>query len=251
MGVFYALIFTPIIVQQFVVRKNEIDYKKKNQNALLFFFAFLTILVMVRHLLVGSDTINYSNIFENIAMMDWEQLRNYSLEIGFTYFIKIVSIFSKDYRVFFCVTAIMTSAMMYPTYKRLCVDVSLTVVLFCLMSTFVMMFSGIRQMLAVGIGFIAYEFARNKKIPHFILAVALAMTIHVSAFMLAFMYPLYYAKITKKWLLAVVPAIVLMFSNPRLSLFSLKLMDFAGSTTATSTSFVLTIVPRISISAQT
>ena len=37
------------------------------------------------------------------------------------------------------------------------------------------------------------------------------MSFHTSAFMLAFMYPVYHAKITKKWLLAVVPSLILVF----------------------------------------
>ena len=74
-----------------------------------------------------------------------------------------------------------------------------------------MMFSGVRQMLAIGIGCLAYEFTRNKKLIHFIIAVCIAITFHVSAFMLAFMYPIYNAKITKKWLGAVVPALLVIF----------------------------------------
>jgi hypothetical protein len=79
------------------------------------------------------------------------------------------------------------------------------------MSTFVMMFSGIRQMLAVSIGFAAYEFTRKKKLIPFILSVLFALTFHTSAFMIAFMYPLYHAKITKKWLYAVVPVMGIIF----------------------------------------
>ena len=66
-------------------------------------------------------------------------------------------------------------------------------------------------MLAVGVGILAYECIRNKKIVLFVLCVLFAMSFHTSAFMLAFMYPIYHAKITKKWLLVVVPAIIVVF----------------------------------------
>jgi hypothetical protein len=66
-------------------------------------------------------------------------------------------------------------------------------------------------MLAIGLGFIAYEFTRKKKLIPFILVVVLAISFHISAFMLLFMYPIYYAKITKKWLYVVVPIIALIF----------------------------------------
>jgi hypothetical protein len=66
-------------------------------------------------------------------------------------------------------------------------------------------------MLAIGIGFIAYEFTRRHEFFPFLAMVLLSMTVHTSGFMLLIMYPLYYAKITKKWLYAVVPLLVALF----------------------------------------
>ncbi len=211
MAVFYILLLVPMLIQHIVIGKKQIDFEKKNKRALFVFFVLITLLVMLRHESVGSDTRNYIYFFNNFAGMDWDEVGKESFEFGFSYFNKILSVFTEDPQVFLAVTAIIISLMIYPTYKRLCVDPSFTIVLFCIMSTFVMMFSGIRQMLAIGIGFIAYEFTRNKKLIPFIITVFVAMTFHVSAFMLIFMYPLYYAKITKKWLFAVVPALVVMF----------------------------------------
>ena len=211
MAVFYVLLFVPIIMQHFVVKKEYIDYEKKNKNALAVFFFLLTILVMLRHEVVGNDTKNYIYFFKLFSAVDWKDVGGYDLETGFSYFNKIISIFSPEPQIFLSVFAVLTSVMIYLTYKRLCVDSSLTIVLFCTMSTFVMMFSGIRQMLAIGLGCIAYEFTRNKKLIPFVLIVWLALTFHASAFMLAFMYPLYHARITKKWLIVVVPALVLIF----------------------------------------
>ena len=108
-------------------------------------------------------------------------------------------------------TSVLYCSLMYRTFKRLCVDPSLTVMLFCMMSTFVMMFSGIRQMLAISLGFVAYEYVRQKRILPFLLTVLLAMSMHTSAFLLLFMYPLFHARITKNWLVAVVPAMALLF----------------------------------------
>ena len=77
-------------------------------------------------------------------------------------------------------------------------------------------------MLAIGLGFIAYECTRNKKIVPFILTVLLAITMHTSAFMLVFMYPLYHARITRKWLIVVVPALCIcyLFNKPIFSLLT-------------------------------
>jgi hypothetical protein len=106
------------------------------------------------------------------------------------------------------------------------------------MATFVMMFSGIRQVLAMAIGFVAYEFTRNKKLFLFIIAVCVAITFHTSAFMLIFMYPLYHAKITKKWLLAVIPmlAVILIFNKQifsGLAFFIERYTDYDATITKT------------------
>lgn len=211
MIVFYILLFLPLVLQHFEVKGLEIGYEKRNKIALDFFFVFMTILVMLRHESVGSDNRNYINLFHDFSKMNWRQVEKHRLELGFSYYNKIISVFSKNPQVFFAITASAISAMIYPTYKRLCTDTSLTMILFCIVSTFVLMFSGIRQMLAVGLGFIAYEFTRNKKLFPFILIVLLAMSFHTSAFMLAFMYPLYHANITKKWLYVVIPLLAVVF----------------------------------------
>lgn len=211
MAVFYVLLFVPIIMQHFVVKKGHIDYEKKNKNALTFFFVALTVLVALRHKMIGNDTVNYIYYFKKIGSLNWDAVRDIELEIGFSYFNKIVSVFTKEPQFFLIITALITAVMIYPTYKRLCVDASLTIVLFCTMSTFVMMFSGIRQMISIGLGFIAYEFMRNKKRIPYVIAVVLAMLFHSSAFMLFFLYPVYYLKITKKHMYWMIPALVTVF----------------------------------------
>jgi len=206
---FIILLLVPIVIQHIGIK--GVDYQKKNRFALAFFFVLLTFLVMFRHKSVGNDTRNYIHFFEEFSRMDWSKLRNLTIEVGYAYLNKFVSIISSNPQFFLAVAAVAVSAMIFPTYKRLCRDSSLTIVLFCALSTFVMMFSGIRQMLAIGLGFVAYEFTRNKKFIAFLLCVAIAMLFHSSAFMLLLMYPLYHARITKKWLLIVVPAMVVVF----------------------------------------
>jgi len=208
---FIILIFVPLVIQHAVIDKKNTDFDKKNHAALLFFFVGFAALVALRHETVGKDTASYVYYFDSISKMEWGELGRNSIEIGFTYLIKIVSQVFGNPQYLFIIVAVVSVAMIYRTYKRFCFDPSLTIVLFTILSTFVMMFSGIRQMMSIGVGFVAYEFVRNKKPIPFILAVLLAMSFHTSAFMLAFMYPVYHAKITKKWLLAVVPSLILVF----------------------------------------
>ena len=230
MGVFLVLLIVPLFLQHIVVKGFYINYQERNKKALEFFFLMLTLLIMLRHERVGNDTRNYIRFFKQYAEINWGSLHEVTVEVSFAYFNKLVSLFSKEPRFYLAVSAIVVSALIYPTYKRLCMDASLTIVLFSILSTFVMMFSGIRQMLAICVGFVAYDFTRNRKLIHFAVTVLLAITIHTSAFMLAFMYPLYHAKITKKWLLALIPAMVVcfIFNEPIFSVLAMILERYTA-----------------------
>ena len=58
-----------MIVQHIAIKGYYVDYKKRNEIALFFFFLFLTLLVMLRHESVGSDTENYINYFKTFDMI--------------------------------------------------------------------------------------------------------------------------------------------------------------------------------------
>jgi hypothetical protein len=238
MWLFWILLLLPMMLQHIAIKGHYIDYQKRNKAALAFFFFLLTLLVMLRHESVGNDTRNYIYYFRKFSNIPWGELGKSSVEFGYSYFNKLVSVFSKEPQTFLAVAAIAVSVMIYPTYKRLCVDSALTIVLFCTMSTFVMMFSGIRQMLVVGIGFITYEFTRRRKLIPYLLMLLLAVTIHTSGFMLAFMYPIYHAKITKKWLYALVPVLTVIFVFNRqifsaLALILERYTQYSGSISST------------------
>ena len=211
MALIFVLILFPMLFQHISVKELHINYQKRNRIAITFFFVMLTALVMLRHESVGNDTRNYLHYFKRFAVMNWEGLSRSGLEPGYVVLSKMISLVSQNPNFFLAVSGLLVSAMIYPTYKRLTIDASLTIVLFCCMSTFYMLFSGIRQMLAIGIGVIAYDFARRRKLIFFILLVLLAMTFHTSAFMLALIYPLYHARITKKWLYILVPVMSVIF----------------------------------------
>ena len=228
MAVFYVLLLLPILMQHIAIGSYSLQYQERSKRALSFFFCMLTLLVMLRHESIGNDTGNYIYFFNKFRHLEWKYLGQQDLEIGFVFFNKAVSLISDNPQVYLAIAAVAVSAMIYPTYKRLCIDTSLTIVLFCLMSTFVMMFSGIRQMLAIGIGFIAYDFTRRHKFFPYLLTVLVSLTFHTSGFMLLIMYPLYHARITKKWLYAVVPilAVIFVFNRQVFSVLSLILERF-------------------------
>lgn len=247
MGLFLVLILVPMMIQHLTVSGYRISYHKRNERALFIFFLFLTILLMFRHESVGTDTSTYMLLFEQAGRFSFRKLDRMSLEMGYAVFTKIITVFFQEPQVLLIITAIIVNGMIYPTYKRLCADATLTIVLFCTISTFFMMFSGIRQMIAIGIGFRAYEFVRSKKKISFVLMVCLAMTFHTSAFLLFFMYPVYHIKVTKKWLLIVVPVLtgIFIFNKPifmYLSLIMARYTRFEGGISSTGAYAVLILL---------
>ena len=90
-------------------------------------------------------------------------------------------------------------------------DASLTIALFVMTSNFAMMFSGLRQAIAISLSFVAFEFVRKKKLLPFLAITFLAILFHTSAFMILFMYPLYHLRITRSWMLIIVPLLGLLF----------------------------------------
>ena len=223
---FLVLMAVPFLYQH--IGTHQFNYEKKNRTAITIFFVLLTVLLMFRHKTVGIDTSSYLTFFTRYARATWTSLFGMSTEFGFTYLCKVISLISREPQTLLIVTAILGVAMIYPTYRRLSIDPTLTIVLFTSMATFAMSFSGIRQTLAIGLGVLAYECTRRRKLVLFILVVALAITFHNSAFVLLLMYPIYHARITKNWLLLVVPLMgfVFLFNEQIFGFMSMLLMRF-------------------------
>lgn len=206
---FYFLFLIPLFFQH--IRVKGFDYNKKNRLLMYFFWVVLTILLMFRHPFVGNDTQNYIKIFNRICSQNLSSVNEFSDEMGFVFLIKIISAITTNPHLFLAITSVCIILLISPTYIRLNEDTSLTIILFSIMSTFPMLFSGIRQMLAIGVGFIAYNFVRKKKLIPYLIVVIIAISFHTSAIMLLLMYPLYHLKIYKKWLFFVVPILFLIF----------------------------------------
>lgn len=209
MIVFYILLMVPLLLQHIAVP--GIGYQKKNRFALWCFFALLLLLLIFRHRIVGNDTINYIHKFKQLINMMPGSADDFRSEYGFVLWCRAVALVSREPQFFLAVSAAVYLALIGRTYLRLCSDAGLTITLFCVMSIFVMLFSGIRQAMAMGIGMAAYECVRHRQRLRFVLLVLLACSFHNSALVLLALYPVYYANITKKWLYVVVPVLLALF----------------------------------------
>lgn len=204
---YVLLIILPMIVQHLNLRIGIYNLNKnKNRNAMMLFWLLMTLMLALRHETVGIDLQNYEIIFDTIAAGSWKQAMERSAEVGYSALCKLIAVWGGDFRWLLIVTAVLSVLFLRMSYLKYSYDTSLTIALFITMSNFILLFSGLRQSIAISIGFLAFECARSRRLILFLLVVILATLFHTSAFMLLFMYPLYHARITQKWLLVVVPA---------------------------------------------
>lgn len=189
--------------------KSNITYDKRNV-AMRIFFLWLLLLLICRDETVGRDLLHYKYIFRYSKLGLKYVFYTWS-ECLFRLYNWVIYQFTQNYQVYLAITAILTVVPIAYTYLQNKGHSYLMIAIFVNMSTFVMLFSGIRQSLAMGIGFVAYRFVKEKKLVPFLLWTLVAMYIHHSGFMILFMYPVYHVRLKKGMLPFIISAIVLVF----------------------------------------
>ncbi len=223
----YVLLILPLLIFN---KKTHRTVKGKTYSAERFsmklFWILLFILLVLRHESVGRDIPTYKIIFQYIARSDWHTAVWRSPEIGNNFLNKAVSVFTSNFRWIIVVSAFLECYFISKAYIRYSVDSALTVSLFIIMSNFILLFSGMRQAIAVSLGFWAFEQVRKKKPLKFAIIVIIAMLFHTSAFMLLFMYPLYHMKLHRKSLFWIIPSLVFVFVfNERIFVFLTRILE--------------------------
>lgn len=184
--------------------------KRNKMTFFMFFFCFFVLLAL-RDISVGSDLRTYELIYERCCGLKFSNLQSLNLEIGYTYYSKAISLVSENYRFFLIVTALVTLFPIYKLYTKENRYSILMILLFINMPCFLMIFSGLRQALAISIGVFAYMALENKRYVLSALLIFLASKFHISAFVLILIYPMFFLKIKTKHLLYIVPIMLLIY----------------------------------------
>ena len=205
------------VLARIIGKKYRITSGKKilceTQTASIDIFMFLFLLLLAfRGLQCGADTRQYLRLFNEYSSQPVSaMLSSYDDEFGYILLNKLISGVTRNFQVLLLVTSVICVYPLWYFYKRESETQLLTIVLFLGVVPYMMYFSGIRQAIAISLGIPAWYAARSKKLFRFAMFVFLAMQFHVSAFMLLLIYPLYHAKITKRWLWLVIPCIAMVF----------------------------------------
>lgn len=184
--------------------------KQKNPLIVVFFICFFLILAL-RHESIGRDLDAYKSYFKIYLRQSYSQYPAFSEEWLYKWLNIFIGRITKDYQWYLAIVAVITVAPMAFTYFTQRNHGYVQMIVFVNMSTFIMIFSGLRQSLAMAMGMIAYQFVKRKKLIWFLLFAYLALAFHHSGFMVFLMYPMYHARLRKQHLAFVVPLIAFVF----------------------------------------
>ncbi len=187
------------------------EYIRSNNLALIVFFTLLVVILAFRAPTVGRDLLKYKYYFDKYGALPIKELWKIEPEMLYKPLNWLISKLTGNYQWLLVVTSFITVLPIAYVYCRDRHYSMIRIAVFVNMSTFVMLFSGLRQSIAMAIGMLAYQAVCDKKPIRFCLLVALAFLFHQSALVLFIMYPVFHFELKKKHLWVIVPCMLLIF----------------------------------------
>lgn len=206
---YFILVIIPIIIAIL-----EMNKKSEKNKSIVIFFLIMFILLSLRNIKCGIDLANYNYFFKVNSMMTFSELIEfYGINGEILYYLlnKIISLVTNDFQILLTIIAAICIVPIAKLYKKESRNPILTIALFLTVAPFSMFFSGLRQSIAMAIVIIAFKFIKEKRLVLYIITILIASGFHQSAIIMLLLYPLYHAKITKKWLIFIVPLITFTF----------------------------------------
>ena len=185
---------------------NRIRIGKSNQKKCVCACGFMILLLVfaLRHPSMGIDLgygtyYGYLGSYTRLSSYTWQEIFNLksflNYEKGYIVFNKLISMISSNQQ-FLLVACAFCSLLpvFYVTYKKSNAPV-FSIYIYMALPSFLMLFSGLRQSLAIGICFLALMYVQERKPIKFLLAVLLASLFHSTAWIFIFAYPIYHIRI--------------------------------------------------------
>ena len=164
----------------------------------------MTLLVGLRHFTVGEDSERNLLLFRDFNMVSGLQIG--SFEWGYRAVNILLGKMGFSYTALFLTVAGIFYFSLIRVLKRYSQMAWMSLLLFVTLGGFVLTTSAMRQCLACGFLFLAYDAYRQQKNIYFFLCIYLASTFHISAICFLFIYPLFYIRFRESfffWGLAV------------------------------------------------
>ena len=119
-------------------------------------------------------------------------------EQGYVLFNKLLSYISDNPQIFLSLTSVLIFSLIGYIYYRFSENVFLSVIIFVCFGLYVFSFTGLRQAIAFSITFFSLKFIIKRQLVYFLICVLVAFSIHSSAIIYMFVWPLWNIKHTNK-----------------------------------------------------
>ena len=185
--------------------KKSTERKAKNKYFVWISFALIFFMFALRHQSMGVDLgygktwTGYLWAFDKINSYTWQEVfalesfLNY--EKGYVIFTKFVGSIFNNRQFFLAVCAFVSAFPVALGIRKKSPDATFSIFLYMALPVFLMLFSGLRQAIALGLCFYALILTEEKKPIRFVLTVFLACFFHFSAILFYVVYPLYWIKL--------------------------------------------------------
>lgn len=225
----YFLVYGLLLASSMLLYIQKIEYEKAKKWFCALSFGAVFLLLALRHPFMGGDlrygsNVGYLGIYTIGAQASWQEIQTntylFYFEKGYTYFTKLIGCISDDHQFFLAACAAMSLAPVWYMIFKESKQPDLSVYVFMGLPVFTMLFSGIRQGIAIGLCALALLWVIRKKLIAFVLAVLLAMTFHKSAIFFIVAYPAYHLKMNKplRWVSCALPAAAYLLRSPLFAL---------------------------------
>lgn len=215
---YFLLLLIPLSLQEWLKSSNKTLCIRKNrcltgENIALPAFLFLfSAMLILRDKSLGRDLTNYNYIFNIWGNATLSSVFSQYSECLFKFYCWFIyNYISSNYQVFISLTALITVVPIAFVYNQDKTHGYVKASIFVNMSTFIMLFSGIRQGLAISVGALAYYFVSKSKFFRYAICVIIASLLHHTGFMTLFFLPLCKIKSKKKDLIWIIASFSVVF----------------------------------------
>ena len=225
----YFLVYGLLLASSALLYIQKIEYEKAKKWFCALSFGAVFLLLALRHPFMGGDlrygsNVGYLGTFTIGAQASWQEIQTNSylfyFEKGYTYFTKFIGCISDDHQfVLASCAAVSLVPVWYAIYKESKAP-DLSTYIFMGLPVFTLLFSGIRQGIAIGFCMLALLWIVQKKPVRYLLTVLLAASFHKSAVLFLVAYPVYYFPMNKplRWVTCALPAAVYLLRSPLFAL---------------------------------
>ena len=219
----YVLLYLLIIFGSYAVYKISKE-KNRKRNVAIFCSSMLVTLIAIRHPSMGIDLhygeeTGYIFSYHEISTFSWSKILSFesylNYEKGYVIFNKILHTFLPHEQFLLIACALISLIPICVFLYKNSLSMRMSLIVYLALPTFVFVFSGLRQAIAIAICYIALKYAYDKKLIKFILLLSLAILFHKTSALFLIAYPLMNVKFKMfhRWLSLAVLALVFIFKS--------------------------------------